>query len=68
MIQVGDKVTIKGLAEFTGTGRLARGKEGSHMRRQLSGVVVSVTPRHFTLHNGLYRESFLFVDYPKFRR
>ncbi|KJS85126.1 MAG: hypothetical protein JM58_09100 [Peptococcaceae bacterium BICA1-8] len=48
MIKVGQAVTVYTI--------------GKKRQKQMSGKVVYVNEKHFTVSNGRYRESFLFID------
>ena len=59
-MKLGDKLTLHGLDDIYATRVIKLGKKG---KRSFSGLIVSIADKHFTLDNGKYRESFLFVDH-----
>jgi len=67
-MKLGDVVEVTGLAEYTGTGKGKESRLKAMRTRCVAGKVIHIANKHFTIHNGVYRESFLFVDYPKLGR
>ena len=63
-MRVGDEVTITGLPGFVNSSKMSKRER----KRVMKGVVIHCCRVHFTLDNGLYRESFLFKDYPNLDR